>query len=225
MSVYPLRDQIANIFKKSSPNAAKISCTRQATTPSRRKCVKYNQRLRKVTHELVSTVEPSIARKTDIQFSCTPGATKRHRSGTKIVRYPLSNQATTGDTQTQDWDCQNRRGRIKMFRFSGEQREQHAGEPAVEGGRHELRDEDAWEAASSFSSSSSSSRLGKEHLKPGVLCSRTAPKRHSEQRLPLLPLLPFVRSSNTHWRRKETSGSSCTSPTPRCTNGCGTRAT
>ena len=34
-----------------------------------------------------------------------------------------------------------------------------------------------------------------------------------------------LRSCNARWRRKETSGPSCTSPTPRCNNGCGSGAT
>ena len=34
-----------------------------------------------------------------------------------------------------------------------------------------------------------------------------------------------LRSCNARWRRKETSGPSCTSPTPRCTRGLGSGAT
>ena len=64
---------------------------------------------------------------------------------------------------------------------------------------------------------------------PRLLLGRAARRRHGEQGAELPPLSSssssFLRSSNASWRGRETSGLSCTSPTPRCTSRLGSGAT
>ena len=131
-----------------------------------------------LTYALVSTVEPSIARESEIQFSCTSLATQTPSRG-------------------ENRDCQNGRGRRKMSRIPSEQPEQLASEPVLEEDWREQREEEERklrqllllfldrrsEESSPGVVEACQQLLELHHLL--VLPCRAAHKRHEQQRVEL----------------------------------------